>query len=159
MHVSLLALALGCGHFRAAPHALYPGPELPVGQVALLTGPVDSVDGVNVARLGTSFALLPGCHVVVLPKRIGEGSVSGAWSADLGHKLYAFRMQAGRSYNIDIHLQRGNDGVGTSTVGGAQVTASERDEQGKTLQSIAPVRGPKDVEACQAWADGTGEEK
>ncbi|MBN2576198.1 MAG: hypothetical protein JXP73_16680 [Deltaproteobacteria bacterium] len=152
---SLLALAsaVACGHLRSAPRALYPGPALPEERVALLNGPIDSVDGADVSRLGSSFALLPGCHVVGLPARIGEGSVSGAWSVDIGRRFYAFHMRAGRSYAIEIHLRPGTDSVGTGTVGGVEVRAVEKDARGKTLQTIEPVHGQADIDACQASAD------
>ena len=122
--------------------------------MALLNGPIDSVDGTDVSRLGNSFALLPGCHVVGLPTRIGEGSVSGAWSVDLGRRFYAFRMQAGRSYIVEIHLQPGTDSVGTGTVGGVEITAVEKDAHGKTLRTIPPARGEADIAACQASSNG-----
>ena len=151
-----LALASGgaCGHFQSAPRPLYPGESRPAEEVARLTGPVATVDGMEVSRLGPAFALLPGCHVVVLKRKVGEGGVSGAWSADLGRVAYAFRMKAGNSYEIDIHTQPGSGGVGTANVGDVKVKAVERDARGKALGAIAPVRNEAEIEACHESDQG-----
>lgn len=152
-----LAGAGSCGHMRPAAHALYQGDVRPVEQLAHLQGPVAKVDGIDVSVFGSSFALLPGCHVVLLQARIGEGSEQGAWSADLQHVVYAFRMKAGNNYNIEVLLQRGNTSVGNSTVGDVKINAVERDAHGKKLGLIAPVRSQAEIDACQAWtveADG-----
>jgi len=145
-------LALGgdmaCAHFQAATYQLYEGPGRPTEEVARLGGPVATVDGVDVSRLGSSFALLPGCHVVVLKKKVGEGGVGGAWSADLGHIVYAFRMKAGHAYEIDIHTQPGNGGVGNANVGDVKIKAVERDLRGTSLGAVTPVRNQAEIEAC-----------
>ena len=52
----------------------------------------------------------------------GEGSTGGAWSAELGHMVYALQMKAGYSYEIAAQLQAGNGGVGNGTVSGALST-------------------------------------
>jgi hypothetical protein len=145
-----------CGHFGPVPHPLYPGPARPTEEVARLSGPVVTVDGANVSSLGSSFTLLPGCHVVELQPRIGEGSVSGAWSAEIRHAVYAFKMKAGHSYEIDVHLRAGNSSVGKGTVGGVKITAVERDPRGAVVGSTTPVRNSADAEACYAWAEGGG---
>jgi hypothetical protein len=154
----LLAAAGGvtCSHFPSAVHPLYSGPARLAGEVATLTGPVARVDGADVSRLGSSFALLPGCHVVELQKKIGEGSTGGAWSAELGHMVYALQMKAGYSYEIAAQLQAGNGGVGNGTVSGAKLTAVERDARGRVQGTVAPVRNDADVQACRASADDRG---
>jgi hypothetical protein len=150
-----IASGAGCGHFLPVPHPLYPGPVQPSDKVAVLTGPVATVDGADVSSQGTSFALLPGCHIVALKRKIGEGNMIGAWSADLRPTVYAFRMEAGRSFEIDIHLQHsGNDSVDNATVGVAKIDAVERDARGTALRSIAPVRSDAEVEACREWSSG-----
>ena len=144
-----LASSGACAHFQAAPRSLYPGPERPAAEVARLSGPVARVDDVNVSHHGSAFALLPGCHVVVLKRNVGEGGVGGAWSADLGLVVYVFRMKAGNSYEIELHTQPGNGGVGNANVGGVKVKAFERDGRGKALATVEPVRKEDEVEACR----------
>ncbi len=151
---SVLAVAVvTCSHFQPAPHPLYPGPARSPIEVARLGGPIAKVDGADVSSLGGNFALLPGCHVVELQRKIGEGSMSGAWSRDLGHRVYAFRMRPGWSYEIAVHLQPGNDAVGNGNVGQVTVQAIERDASGKTVANVLPVRKNADVEACQQWEE------
>jgi hypothetical protein len=148
----LVAIVAACGHFQPTSQPLYPGPSRPAGEVARLSGPIAKVDGVDVSRLGGSFDLLPGCHVVELKRKVGEGSVGGAWSADLGHVTYALRMRAGQSYEINIRLQAGNSAsVGNATVGAASVEAVERDASGKTVANLLPARQATDIDACQRW--------
>lgn len=150
----LVAIAAACGHFQPRAHPLYPGPARSAAELARLSGPIAKVDGADVSSLGGTFALLPGCHVVELRRKIGEGTVSGAWSADLRQTIYAFRMKAGQSYEIDIQLQSGNNAsVGNATVGSVSVQAVERDASGKTVAIIPPVRKNADIEACQVWEE------
>ena len=151
---ALAAVAVACGHFQPAAHPLYPGPARSAAEVARLSGPIATVDGADVSSLGGTFTLLPGCHVVELQKRIGEGTASGAWSTELRHATYAFRMKAGSSYEIDIRLESGsNESVGNATVGQVRVEAVERDVNGKTVANILPVRKSADVEACRRWEE------
>jgi hypothetical protein len=136
----------------ATPRPLYDGPTRTAQEVAMLSGPVAKVDGVDVSEQGAVFALLPGCHVVTLQSRIGEGGVSGAWSADVRKQVYAFRMKAGNSYSIDVRLLPGNHSVGTANVGSVKILAIEQDGRGKKIGTLAPARGRADIEACHAWA-------
>lgn len=155
---SLLGLAgvftlagAACRHFQVEPRPLYEGQARPASEVARLSGPVGKVDGVKVSRLGTLFALLPGCHVVELPSTLGEGSSSGAWSVDIGHVEYAFVMKPGYLYAIEIKTQPGNAAsTGNADVGGVAITAVERDAGGKLLAKIPQVRTKADLEKCQA---------
>jgi hypothetical protein len=137
------------------PYALYPGPALSANEVAVLSGPVATVDGVDVSRQGTVFSLLPGCHVVMLQSEIGEGGVSGAWSEHIRRQAYVFHMRAGNSYVIDVRLLPGNHSVGTANVGGVKILAFEQDGSGKKLASIAPAR-KDEIAACQAEATRPG---
>ena len=82
------------------------------------------------------------------------GEIMPPWSADLRQTTYAFRMKAGQSYEIDVHLQSGNNAsVGNATVGSVSVEAVERDASGKTVAIIPPVRKHADLEACQLWEE------
>jgi hypothetical protein len=138
-----------CAHFGPTPYPLYPNPArpLPAHQLAMLNGPVAAVDGVDVSRLGTLFSLLPGCHVVEMQENIGEGSVSGAWSATLAPRAYAFRMQPGRSYGIEIRRQTTG-----SIIGWLKIDAVERDGSGAVLGHVAPLRSDAELQACRAWS-------
>jgi len=152
---ALAGAGVTCGHFRPAARPLYAGPVRGDAEVARLAGPIAKVDGLDVSELGGSFALLPGCHVVELRQKIGEGGVSGAWSTELRQATYAFRMKAGASYEIDVHLEPGNDSVGNANVGRARVEAVERDARGQVVANILPARRPADIEACQRWEEET----
>ena len=157
---SILAFTLGaaglaaCSHFQPTARPLYPGPARPMAEVARLSGPVATVDGVAVPDKVSLFALLPGCHVVELQPKVGEGSVSGAWSAEIRHRVYALKMQAGSSYEIDVRLLRGNTSLGSGTVGGVKIEAIERDAHGAIVGTLAPVRNQAEAAACRASAEG-----
>jgi hypothetical protein len=147
-----IAFLSSCGHMSAAPSPLYEGPVRAARELAILSGPVAKVDGIDVSSRAASFSLLPGCHVVTLQSQIGEGGVSGAWSTDIRRRVFAFRMKAGHGYSIDVRLLPGNHSVGTANVGGVKVVAIEQDSQGKRIATIPPASGEADIEACQAWA-------
>jgi len=147
-----LALALsGCGHVgRRRAFPLYPNPERPrpPGTLAELQGPVGTVDGVDVEPYGTTFALLPGCHVVTLRRRIGQGDASGgAWAAELGTMTYALRMRPGYRYSIDFDVRFRSAPHGTMTI-----TANEWDASDRLVAQFPRVRGDADIEACEEWA-------
>jgi len=148
----LLAVASGCAHMAPTPHALYAGPARVEQELALLSGPVQTVDDVDVASHGSLFSLLPGCHIVKLRSRIGEGELGGAWSADTRGQIFAFRMRAGHSYSIEVRLVPGRDGLGSGTVGGAEIKAIERDANGSRLQTVAAAHSEAEIESCRAWA-------
>jgi hypothetical protein len=156
--VLVVVSGAACGHFQPVAHHLYPGPARPATEVARLSGPVATVDGLAVPDKATLFSLLPGCHVVELQPRIGEGSVSGAWSAEIRHRIYAFEMKAGSSYEIEVHLRPGSDALGTGTVGSAKIKVVERDASGALVGTIAPVRNEADIAACRAAAEGGADE-
>jgi hypothetical protein len=116
-----------------------------------LSGPVAKVDGVDVSRLGSMFALLPGCHIVELKSKIGEGTSGGAWSEEIGHVVYAFQMKAGHLYAIDTEVRPGGaDSVGNASVGGIKLRAVEQDANGKVLAKLSRVRSNADIERCRA---------
>jgi hypothetical protein len=147
---SLLVAWPACLHLKSAPYPLYPPPARTTDQVAVLSGPVATVDGVEVPSQ-PSFALLPGCHVVVLQSKVGQGSADGAWSVDLKRTVYAFQMKAGNSYVIEVHLQPGGSAsVGNGTVGGVKIAAMERDVSGHAIGRLSPTHDRAEIEACQA---------
>lgn len=155
--IAALSGALGCAQFHAQPYPLYGEPMQPSDRVATLMGPIGVVDGKNVAKRGSLFALLPGCHVVSLRKEMSEGGLGGAWSIELPEQTYVFRMQAGHTYEIQV-LRQSSVGAGSavSTVGnatpagGVKIEAVDRDAQGKILAVVAPTRSSSEIEACAA---------
>jgi hypothetical protein len=143
---AVAAIAAACAGTHITPLYPDPGHRRAAGEVATLHGPIATVDGQDVSAKGTDFALLPGCHLVVLLERVGEASSAGtgAWSANLPHMLYAFRMRAGYSYVIDYQTD-----FGSGTTGRLLITAREQDPQGGT-STVAPAE-PSDLEDCQRW--------
>lgn len=135
-----------CAHFQGEPRRLYAGPALPPVETALLSGYVAKVDDVDVSHLGGPFTLLPGCHVVTSRDKVGDDSPSGAWSVVMAPSTFAFRMQAGRAYEILVQRQ----GSGSETAN-LKMRAVERDASGKKLGDVAPSHGKADLEACRAW--------
>jgi len=145
----VLSSCAGFGQPRA--FAFYPNPEYPRDRATLaqLQGQIATIDGVDVEPYGTVFEVLPGCHVVSLRRKVGEGNLSGAWTADLGPRFYAFRMQSGYLYTIDISVRFRSASHGTMTI-----RAEERDATGRVIQDVPLVRRHRDIEACRAW-EGT----
>jgi hypothetical protein len=150
---TLLALATsGCvGQMRAVP--LYPNPQhrLDHNKVATLQGPIGSVDGQNIESMGGVFELLPGCHLVTLRSKIGEGSERGAWTADLRPTLFVFRMKPGYLYSIDYRFDMGSAGHGP-----VFITARELDASGATVAVVPPSRNVRDIDACRNWGVSPG---
>jgi hypothetical protein len=145
-----LSVALSsCANFGQPPaFAFYPNPEHPRDRsmLAQLQGQIATIDGIDVEPYGTVFDVLPGCHVVSLRRKVGEGNVSGAWMADLGKRIYAFRMRSGYLYTIDISARFGSGAHGTLSI-----MAAERDATGRVVQEVPLARRYQDVEACRAW--------
>lgn len=148
-NVALLTLLLpacitGGGH----PRQLYPGDPRPPAETARLIGPVGLVDGQDVSRLGKSFALLPGCHVVRPVSKFAEVDKTGpnSYVASVPSDVtFAFGMQAGHTYELEI-LPAENTGH-TSIVGGVQ--ARDRDDAGGST-AVAPIATIAEIDACQA---------
>jgi hypothetical protein len=151
---ALIAVAAGgcggLGHARVYP--LYPSsaPAPRPDEIAVLMGPVATVDGVNVQMHGRTFGLLPGCHVVTLMRKIGETNATGGWIADFPPAFYAMRMRPGRYYRIQIR---------TPTDGGPRgefFISAEEDLPGAAKQPIFPARGDADIARCRDWAAAGG---
>jgi hypothetical protein len=150
----VLTVPPGCsGIGRARPVALYPNPDQarPPQTLARLEGPIRAVDGVDVESRGTTFELLPGCHVVTMTPTIGDGNVSGAWSADFGRVLYAFRMKPGKLYSIDPEARFGSAGHGS-----VRIRSYERNADGTLVAGLRPVASAEDIQACEVWAEAQG---
>jgi hypothetical protein len=145
---ALLALAAsGCvGQVRAVP--LYPnhGQRLGHDKLAMLQGPIGTVDGQDVEAMGASFELLPGCHLVTLRSKIGEGNERGAWTADLHPMLFAFKMKPGYLYAFEYRAEFGSAGHGQLFM-----TARELDASGATVSLLLPSRDGRDIDECRSW--------
>ena len=144
---SLVALVACVGHVRSYP--LYPNPQLrrEAATVARLTGIVATVDGVDVASHGDTFDLASGCHVVTLPRTLGQGGEHEPWSVDVPRLVFAFRMVGGHTYAIEHQVHMGSDRIGSVTV-----SATERDGSGAVVAQVPPSRGAQDIEDCRQWA-------
>jgi hypothetical protein len=143
----LVLAAYGCvGQVRAVP--LYPNYEqqLAPDKLATLQGPIGTVDGQNVEAMGASFELLPGCHLVTLRSKIGEGNERGTWSADLHPMLFAFRMKPGYLYAFEYHADFGSAGHGQLFI-----VARELDAGGATVALVLPSRDGRDIDECRSW--------
>jgi hypothetical protein len=106
-----LALAAGAACMGTAPRPvpLYPDPEHARrdDEVGVLTGPIALVDGKEVADLGRTFALLPGCHTFRLLRTMGElGTATGAsYTAPLPQVLISIEVQPAHTYSFDYTVQ------------------------------------------------------
>jgi hypothetical protein len=142
-------LAPACIVRAGQPHPLYPNPDVarPPAEIARLFGPIAAVDGQDVSRLGKSFALLPGCHIVRLADKVGEISTSngGGFVGSTG-AIFALRMKASHAYEIEIQLQQMTGPVGQMTI-----RAWERSADGTTNSPIGPATSSADIDDCRKW--------
>jgi hypothetical protein len=138
----------GCITRGGEPHPLYPNAEVrrPPEQVARLFGPIASVDGRDVSRLGKSFSVLPGCHVVQLLDKVGQINTSngGGYVGVTGGAVFALRMRANFTYEIDVQVQDV-----TGPVGQLAIQAWERRAEGGNGTAIAPAKSVEEIADCQ----------
>jgi hypothetical protein len=149
---SLPALFGGACGTQATGYPLYakvgagPGPD----KVAMLHGPVHTVDDYNVAGKGQTFELLPGCHIVTLQRNVGEGTAGGAWAANLPRLVIAFEMKPAHRYMINMDVPDTSGPVGRF-----HLTASEKTPDGKVVR--VPFAGSdEDIRHCKRWAQSQG---
>jgi len=144
--------AASCGTQASRGYPLYPklgeGPGR--DKVAMLYGPIQTVDGEVVAGKGQTFELLPGCHVVTLQRNIGAGTANGAWAANVGHLVIAFPMRAAHSYVITTDFEDS-----TAPVGHYQIVAREKAPNGSAVR-VPFARSDDDVLNCKRWAESQG---
>jgi len=149
---SLVACLGGACGSQSVGYPLYakvgagPGPD----KIAMLYGPVQTVDDRDVAAKGRTFELLPGCHVVTLQRNIGEGSATGAWAANLPHLVVAFEMKPAHRYVISS-----TSPDSSAPVGRIWLTASEKAPDG-TVVRVPFARSDEDVRNCRHWAAAQG---
>jgi hypothetical protein len=149
----MLLVVAGCHATRASSgYPLYakvgdgPGRD----KVAMLYGPVGTVDGTNVSHRGQTFELLPGCHIVTAQRNVGQGSASGAWAANLGRMVWAFEMKAGHTYKISVDFQDSS-----SPTGRVFIDAREQAPNG-SMARVPFASSDTDIEACRRWAAAQG---
>jgi hypothetical protein len=146
--VAALALVTSCLTGTSRGHALYPATDPPPKreEVARLAGYVEHVDGQEVASLGSSFELLPGCHIVQTPSEWGSfGSVGGV-IVKTGHLVFALPMQAAHQYVIAIRTT-----YTSGPVGNAAIEATETDLEGNIIHVFSPARSAAEEDACRKW--------
>jgi hypothetical protein len=151
--VGLLAVAAAaCGSQATRGYPLYP--KLGAGpgrdKVAMLYGPIQTVDEQVVSGKGQTFELMPGCHVVTLQRSIGAGTANGAWAANVGRMVIAFEMRAGHSYTISSDMDDS-----TSPVGRVYIVAREKAPNG-SMTRVPFARSNEDIINCQRWAESQG---
>jgi hypothetical protein len=129
--------------------ALYP-PEPPRlrREIALLIGPVETVDGRNVGAQGPIFELLPGCHIVELGDSVGQIGERESLAALSSARVYAFRMRAGHTYRIDV--PRGGTPSSAYPTSGNRTVAREENEHGQ-VAFVPLAMSSYDLNACRQW--------
>ena len=152
----IVAVALlGCiaGESRGYPlYATSAGPMDP-SRVARLAGYVRFVDGLDVSEHGTTFDLLPGCHLIGTPSRWGSASMSGGVAVSTGTLTFALPMKAGHQYAVAVEASLAGGGPSHP----AFVRAYERDPSGATKETFAPVSSESDVQRCRDLAGPASE--
>jgi hypothetical protein len=147
------ALAASCTRPGDAPgYPLYPasGQRLPRDQVARLFGPIASVDGQDVSRLGGAYELLPGCHAVLTTSDAVESTNYVAVIGRTGVRYLVLAMRPGYSYIVKRPLQADVEPHLRITV-----FAQELDPTGAEVQVIYPANRDA-LEACKEKWDSPG---
>lgn len=139
--------ACASGEVRGVP--LYPeGPPRTRSDVALLIGPIETVDGKNVAAHGPMLELLPGCHIVRIGDRVGHVGESETLAAVSSSRIYAFRMRAGHTYTIEAPRR----GATPSARAPNAVHTIAREENRDGHVAYVPVAMSEyDIAACRQW--------
>jgi hypothetical protein len=150
--VAVLVLLSACvPGLATTAYPLYPkvggGPG--ADKVALLRGPIAFVDGNSVAGKGSTFELLPGCHVVQLQRNVGAGSEGGAWSATIPQIVFAFQMKPAHTYAV--RTQADDSG---GPYGRLEIFAQEYAPDGSRTR--VPLAGDYEINACKTWAQSQG---
>jgi hypothetical protein len=97
--------AAGCIQQQPGGVALYypAQPRRPTEKVARLYGHIASVDDRNVASLGKSFDIEPGCHVIVTRADLVQIESKGmAAPHDAKEQTFALPMEPAHSYVIEL---------------------------------------------------------
>lgn len=152
----LLGLGIGLAEVACAsgpPPPGYPlysngGTRKPPGEVASVYGPIESIDGQDVAQHGSAFELLPGCHLVALSRDVVEGTNEITIWGTAGTVVFALNMRPGHRYFLHRDVVQTAGGLGLS-IGG-----KEEDPHGNVLGEFGPARSQADLETCRPAASG-----
>jgi hypothetical protein len=148
--MTLVLSAAGCiSGAGVRPYRLYPPAPQPLApeQVATLTGHVQFVDDKDVLSLGGYFELLPGCHVIGTPSRMGvpsPGRTAVSW-VTTGEWTFALPMKAGYQYRIEVIMP-------TARTVPLTVKGYESDLRGNRTREFEHAASPNDIEACRQEA-------
>ena len=126
-----LLAASACFPTRAsAPYPLYSPADHPppAEKIATLAGPVGSVDGQRVGKLGSTFALEAGCHEVTNQLYWGGADNVSASIAHLPELHFFVPMRGRTSYVLEI----------AGGAGDVAISLSERDANGNITQQFEP---------------------
>jgi hypothetical protein len=133
------------------PYRLYPPAPQPLvaEQVSTLTGYVQFVDDKDVSSLGGYFELLPSCHVIGTPSRMGVPTPgrTSVGTLTTWRWTFALPMRAGHQYRIE---NRDTGMMGPK--GRFTIKAYESDLRGNKTREFERAEGPKDIEACKEEA-------
>ncbi|MBV9949664.1 MAG: hypothetical protein JOZ69_22675, partial [Myxococcales bacterium] len=133
---------------RTRGYPLYAREDAPPdpAMLARLGGYVRYVDSQDVSEHGTSFDLLPGCHIVGTPETWGSmGAMSGGVVAMTGRVTFALRMKAGHRYVVLVDV-----GTTSGPSGSVFVRAEEHAPTGEVTRVFAPAMTGEDIRRCQA---------
>ncbi len=143
------ALAMGCAvtgcasSWRGIP--LYSDGPRKRDEVALLVGPITSVDGEDVPQRGHGYELVPGCHIVQIGGEIGGQSPNSAWIMSFPHLTYAIDMHARNRYTIEDGTEAA---IGLAPSMAIRVLAREEDENGH-VRVLQPADSVAEIEKCR----------
>ena len=145
---AIASLGLGCVASSPRGYPLYPSPDgarPDESQVAQLGGYVRYVDGADMSSHGTSFEVLPGCHVVGTPSTWGDAtSNTAAVIMTTGRLTFALPMKSGYRYTVRAEVEHMTGPTGT---GG--IKAYESDGRGTTTRTFGPTSGAVDPATCE----------
>jgi hypothetical protein len=131
-----------------AAYPLYPNRETRVltrDQIARLFGPIASVDGRDVSRLGGAFEVLPGCHVVRTRADQVESTSYVTVIGRPGGRVFALRTKPGYTYIVKREV---SDRFGSMYLR-ADTFAQELSETGAETSVIHPADSPDELAACE----------
>lgn len=152
--VTLALASIGCvgGVTRGYPLYTPADPPLEPRYVARLSGYIHDVDGKDVTEHGSTFELLPGCHVVgTLSKWGAFDPRSGGVVAETGRWVFAMPMRSGYSYSISVDVEHAS-----GPTGAVMILAHESDAEGNTTRSFAPAKTERDISACRNGVASAG---
>ncbi|MGB8294578.1 MAG: hypothetical protein WCG85_04060 [Polyangia bacterium] len=133
------------------PDRLYPPGPQPLGpqQVSTLAGYVQFVDDKDVSSLSGYFELLPGCHIIGTPSRMGVPTPgrTSVGTLTTGRWTFALPMRAGHEYRIE-----NKDSGMMGPRGRFTIKAYESDLRGNKTREFEHAASPKDIEGCKEEA-------